>query len=36
MVNNTGRVTCSASAEYAVPGYAICPPQAVEVEVAGS
>jgi type IV fimbrial biogenesis protein FimT len=37
MVNNTGRVTlCSASAEHAVPGYAVCPQQAVEVEVAES
>jgi type IV fimbrial biogenesis protein FimT len=36
-VNNTGRVTlCSASAEHAVPGYAVCPAQPVEVEVAGS
>lgn len=30
VVNNTGRVTlCSASAEHAVPGYAVCPPQFV-------
>lgn len=37
MVNNTGRVTlCSASAEYAVPGYAVCPPSVINVEVAGS
>lgn len=36
-VNNTGRVTlCSASADYAVPGYAVCPQQAVEVQVAES
>jgi type IV fimbrial biogenesis protein FimT len=36
MVNSTGRVIlCSPDADYAVPGYALCPVQAVELEEAG-
>ena len=37
VVNNTGRVTlCSANADHAVPGYAVCPAPAVEQQVAES
>lgn len=37
VVNNTGRVIlCSNSADHAIPGYAVCPAQPVEVEVAES
>ena len=34
MVNNTGRVTlCSADSAHAVPGYAVCPQPAVDVQI---
>ena len=34
MVNNTGRVTlCSADSAHAVPGYAVCPQPAVDVQL---
>jgi type IV fimbrial biogenesis protein FimT len=37
LVNNTGRVIlCSESSDHAIPGYQVCPAQAVEVEVAES
>jgi type IV fimbrial biogenesis protein FimT len=37
MVNNTGRVIlCSNSADHAIPGYEVCPAQAVVEEVAES